>query len=302
MTSLSIVIVNWNTRDLLAQCLRTVYATVKRDDFEVIVVDNASTDGSAEMLRERFPQAYLISNADNVGFARANNQAARESTGRYLAFLNSDTLVLPSALDTAVAYMDQHGDVGIIAPRLLNPDGSLQASCAHFPNLWREFMILSGLGRRWVDPDYPFHATPKGDETVEIDYARGACLIGRRQAVEPVGFFDEGYFMYSEEIDLCLAVKRNGWRLIYLPAAQIIHYKGKSSQQARQEMLVQFYRSQVRFFYKHQGSTRAWALRQLIRITLGTKVAYLALCRALSRASETQRRTLGNLRYVLSQL
>ncbi len=181
--NLSIIIVNWNTRELLAQCLQSVeqnVRTFKRSNVQTFVVDNASTDGSAAMVRERFPWVTLIENTENVGFARANNQALRQSAGRYIVLLNSDTKVLPGALPTLVDFMDVHPEAGACGPRLLNADGSLQPSCHPILTPGREFWRLLFLDKLWPRATYPQHRwdeqTPR---PVEVSRAPASCCAAR---------------------------------------------------------------------------------------------------------------------------
>ena len=262
---LAIIVVNWNTRDLLEQCLQSVYATVKGILFEVYVVDNGSTDGSAEMVRSSFSKVRLIQNKDNVGFVRANNQAIELSQGRYVLLLNSDTRVLPGSLNTIIQLMDDNSRVGIAGVRLLNSDGSFQASYTPFPTLWREFLMLSTLGRRILHPHFPSCGpkTEKGAQRIK-GYLEGAFLMARRGAVNKVGGLDERIFMYAEDVDWCYRFHQAGWEIWYLPQAPIIHHGGQSSKKRPGRMEAELYRSRVYFFSKHYGKFAAWCLKALI--------------------------------------
>ncbi|MDY7080228.1 MAG: glycosyltransferase family 2 protein [Chloroflexota bacterium] len=261
----SIIIVNWNTRDLLAQCLQSVYDTEGDLDLEVIVVDNASTDGSVEMARQDFPQVQIIANAENVGFVQANNQAIAHCQGRYLLLLNSDAKALPGSLDKTVRFMNEHPNAGIAGVRLLNPDGTFQASYTPFPTLWREFLILSGLGRLLVRSTFPSFGpqTEKGAQRIK-GYMEGAYLMARREAVGQAGGLDERIFMYAEEVDWCYRFHQTGWEVWYLPQAPVIHYGGQSTKQRQSRMEAELYRSRVYFFRKHYGRTAALCLRTMI--------------------------------------
>lgn len=261
---LSIIIVNWNTRDLLADCLHSLDRTVNGLNYEVWVVDNASTDGSAEMMRAAFPGVHLVRNPENIGFARANNQAIRMSAGRYVLLLNSDAAATPDAVARLVRLANAHPRAGIVGARLLNPDGSFQASHTPFPGLWREFLILSGLGRFLHGQWYPSRGPEEERGSQPVDYVEGACLLVRRQAFNEVGGLDEGYFMYSEEVDWCCAMKRSGWEVWYEPQARIIHHGGASSRHRRTGREADLYRSRVRFFRKHYGAAQAAALKSMI--------------------------------------
>jgi N-acetylglucosaminyl-diphospho-decaprenol L-rhamnosyltransferase len=280
----SVIIVNWNTRDLLGQCLQSVYDTTSDLDFEVMVVDNASTDGSVEMVRRDFPHVRVIANVDNVGFVRANNQAIAHCQGRYVLLLNSDTKVLPGSLDKTVQLMNEHPGAGIIGVRLLNPDGTFQASYTPFPTLWREFLILSSLGRLLIRPSFPSFGprAEKGAQKIE-GYMEGAYLMVRREAVGQIGGLDERIFMYAEDVDWCYRFHQAGWEVWYLPQAPIIHYGGQSSKQRRNRMEAELYRSRVCFFRKHYGPTAALCLRILIYAMTLTKTLVHGVLRFLTQ-------------------
>ncbi len=253
---LSIIIVNWNTRQLLAACLRSIYATqyaIQHDlSCEIFVVDNASADGSVDMVALQFPQVKLIENRENVGFARANNQALRLSQGRYILLLNSDTIVQPAALATLVDFMGQHPSAGALGPRLLNADGTLQPSCYPLLTPGREFWRLLFLEPLVHRATYNMAQWNK-DTPRQVEVIKGACLLLRRTALEQVGMLDERYFMYSEELDLCYRLLAAGWRLYWIPQAQVVHFGEASSKQIAEEMYLQLYRSKIQFHRKIGG-------------------------------------------------
>lgn len=261
---LSIIIVNWNTCDLLAQCLQTLYQQPFRFEFDIWVVDNASTDGSLDMLRRDFPQVRLIANNTNLGFARANNQALAQSEAQYRLLFNSDAFVTPGAIESMLQLMADHPKAGLVGARLLNPDGSFQTSFTSFPNLWQEFLVLSGLGRLFKGPWYPSHAAQEAQGAQVVDYVSGACLLVRREAYAQVGGMDEAYFMYAEEMDWCFAMRQNGWQVWYQPAAKILHVGGGSSQKRPIQREADLYCSRVRFFRKHYGAASAEALKWML--------------------------------------
>ena len=276
LLSFSIIIVNWNTRELLARCLASIYQHPPRVPFEVIVVDNASSDGSAAMVRERFPQVRLIENQENVGFAKGNNQAIAASQGKYILLLNSDTVVLPQALNRLIDFIETHPRAGMAGPRLLNPDGSLQPSCTPFPTLAREAWRLFHGYRIKPLAEYPMatwdEITPR-----EVDVLMGACLLVRREVIDQIGLLDEAFFMYSEEVDWCLRTKRAGWLVWWVPQASVVHYGGQSSRQASEKMFLQLYRSKVLFFRKHYGPARTLAYKGLLALASLPRLALGAL-------------------------
>ncbi|HEC34789.1 MAG TPA: glycosyltransferase family 2 protein [Chloroflexi bacterium] len=263
MIDLSVVIVNWNVRELLRRCLHSILPNLPTCQLEIIVVDNASTDGSVEMVRAEFPSVHLIANADNRGFPAANNQGIAVAQGCYVLLLNPDTEVVDDALATMVAFADAHPDVGIVGPQLLNPDGSVQSSRRRFPTLATAFFESTWLERcaphRLLER---YYVLDRPDEVVQdVDWVTGAAMMARREVIEQVGPLDEGFFMYSEELDWCRRFRDAGWRVVYLPAAQIVHHVGKSSEQVLPARHIHFQTSKVRYFRKHHGPVAAEALR-----------------------------------------
>ena len=231
--------------------------------FEVIVVDNASTDGSVEMVREEFTGVRLIANVQNRGFPAANNQGIAVAQGRYVFLLNPDTEVLGDALATLVAFADTHPDVGVLGPQLLDPDGSVQSSRRRFPTLLTAFFEST-----WLQPHAPrrllerYYVLDRPDDaTQDVDWVKGAALMARREAIEQVGPMDEGFFMYSEELDWCRRFREAGWRVVYLPSARIIHHEGKSSEQVVAAKHIYFQSSKVRYFRQVHGRVTAEVLR-----------------------------------------
>jgi N-acetylglucosaminyl-diphospho-decaprenol L-rhamnosyltransferase len=278
-TDLSVIIVNWNVRSLLERCLQSVTASAQHGALkcQVIVVDNASTDGSLEMVQRLFPTVQLIGSNANLGFARANNLGATRASGRYVLFLNPDTEVVANALATMVAYMDQHTDVGLLGPKLLFPDGRVQPSRRRFPTLATAF-LESTIVQQWFPQNRildRYYAHDRSDDVEQdVDWVVGACMLIRRQAWERVGTLDERFFMYSEELDWCRRLKSAGWRAVYLPSATVVHHEGQSSAQVVPARHIYFQSSKVLYFRKHHG---AWAASCLRLFLLGTYVYQLCL-------------------------
>lgn len=269
---LSIVIVSYNVRDLLRDCLRSIQASLALNPelaAEILVVDNASTDGSARMVSAEFPGVDLIERATNDGFAAANNAAIRRSAGRYVLLLNPDTVVLRDALDRVVRFLDEHPAVGVAGAKLLYPDGTRQHSCFRFPTLWMSFLDFFPINHRLTSSRLNGRYPSRDDgRAYPIDHPLGAFFAVRREAIEQVGLLDEGYFIYCEEVDWALRIKRAGWEAYYVPTAEVIHYGGQSTQQFRGKMLVELYRSRFRLFRKHYGSLYVWAARRIIHLGL----------------------------------
>ncbi len=261
--TLSILIVSWNTRDFLARCLDSVFANPPAVPFEVLVVDNASADGSAAMVRERFPQARLMVNAANIGFAPANNQAFAVSAGEYVLLLNPDTEVKPGALDALPAFLQANSRAAAVGAYLLNPDGTLQTSCYPFPTLSREWWRLLHL-----DALRPYGVYRMADWDTDtprpVEVIQGAALLLRKSALQGQPLLDDAYFMYTEEVDLCFRLKRAGGQLYWLPQAKVVHYGGQSTRQVAGDMFLHLYLSKLRFFKKHHG----WWKAQLYKLIL----------------------------------
>ena len=259
---LSIIIVSWNVRDLLRDCLRSVSRVVE-GQVQVIVVDGASADGSADMVATEFPDVDLVRCDENVGFPRGNNIGLSRATGRYLLLLNPDTVVRPNALQQLIRYLEQNPDVGLVGAQLLNGDGSIQHSRYRFPRVitaYFESTWLQGIAPRGVIDHYHMNDQPL-DRPVDADWLNGACLMTRREIVARIGGLDEGYFMYSEELDWCRRIKAAGWRIVYEPAAQVIHFVGQSSEQAVTARHINFQRAKLRYFRKYHGVLAATLLR-----------------------------------------
>lgn len=282
MFDVSIIIVNWNTRDMLADCLNSIALTTGKLRVETIIVDNNSTDGSQAMVQERFPEARLIQNHQNAGFAKANNQALASMQGRCALLLNSDTLATPGSIQALIALADSQPRAGLIGAQLVNPDGTFQASHTPFPNLWQEFFILTGLGRLLRGRWYPSRGPEESKGPQKVDYVEGACMLVRREAFQQVGGLDEGYFMYAEEVDWCYAMKQAGWQVWYHPASRIVHFGGGSSKNRRPQREADLYRSRVRFFRKHHGNAAASALKVLIYGLTAMKIVMHRFLRLVS--------------------
>lgn len=279
---LSIIIVSWNTKAHLRRCLQSLggaQALLSRP-LEVLVIDNASVDGSQLMIDREFGMVDLIRNDHNRGFARANNQGLARARGRYLVLLNPDTEVKPSALAELLAFMENEQTAGGAGPKLLHPDGSLQISCYPAPTLARELWRMFHLDRL-----HPLAAYPpswwQSNRPVRVDMAQGACLILRREALRQVGMLDERFFMYTEEVDLCLRLRKAGWRIHWVPWAEVTHYGGQSTGQSSEAMFLELYKSKILFFRKHYGRAATaiykaiLAAASLVRLAL-SPVAALA--------------------------
>ena len=264
----AVLVVNWNTCALLAECLDAVAADADGLRVQTVVVDNASSDDSVGMVRERFPEVRLIAGRENVGFVGGNNRAyaSCDKEARYVLMLNSDAALRPGALRALVGWMDAHPAAGACGPLLLNSDGSLQASWSRFPSVWGE--ICGSQDRRFLGarraprPEADaIRALPAAQPT---DWVGGACLLARRAAIDrDLGgvLLDPAFQMYSEETDLCFRLKRCGWAVYFVPQAEVTHHGGQSSRQMPLRTLVLLYRSKVLFFRRHYGSLKTAQLK-----------------------------------------
>jgi len=262
--TLSVIIVSWNVRDLLDDALDAVYtAGTHTPELEVIVVDSASVDGTPEMVRERYPQVRLIASDENLGFAKGNNRGIAEAHGDFLLLLNADTVVRGDALAVLVSYLQEHPDAGMVGPRLLNADGTTQSSRRKVPTLpvlFLESTWLQGLAPKRQLARFYLEDRADSEEQL-VDWLTGAAMVIRREVLDDVGGLDEGFFMYSEELDWCHRIGDAGWKIVYTPAAEIVHYGGKSSEQVAPARHIYFQSSKIRYTRKYHGWLAAEALR-----------------------------------------
>jgi len=262
---ISIIIVNWNTRDLLQNCLESIHKTIRHISYEIICVDNASQDGSVAMLREKYPEVRLIQNEENRGFGAANNQAMRIMTGSYALLLNSDTVLMENAVRELFTFMEAQSDAAMACGQLLNADGGKQNSVASFPNLLiltTNTSLLEYLfPNRYPSKRYTY------DKPIEVDSCIGACLLIRRKAIEDVGMFDERYFFFFEETDWAYQMKKAGWKVFHVPTAFIYHFQGQSIGRDIQSRIA-FYRSRYQFFRKWKSRPYFIVVRIVIFLRL----------------------------------
>ena len=268
MIDLSIVVVNWNGRALLEDCLASIEREVRgrstpgRLETETLVVDQASSDGSAEAVRARFPWAEVLALPRNVGFAAGNNVGLRRARGRHCVLLNNDTVVLPDALERCVRYLDANPTVGVVGPQLLDPDGTKQNSVHSVPNLVSEIVpkaVLETIAP-WRYPSKRYeHPGP-----IIVEAVLGACLVVRREVLETVGLMPEDYFMFLEETDWCWRIRRAGWKVVHLPDARVVHVHGATSKKRLPaETRIEYHRSLYHFFEKNRGESIARTVRGL---------------------------------------
>ena len=286
--TVSIIVVNWNTRELLGNCLRSIYADPYLQQNEIWVVDNASSDGSAHLVRAEFPQVRLIESPENLGFAAANNRAIRDISGDKVLLLNPDTEVEPGAIQALASFLEANPRAGAAGPMLNDSAGSVQVSVGDAPSLLGEFERLFHLESLFASTNRFEQESLRGDREVAV--LQGACLMLRRTALDEIGLLDEDYFMYSEEVDLCRRLTRAGWTIHWVPKAKVIHHGGQSSRQAPIESFPHLYRGKVTYFRKHHGVMAALAYKAVLAAASLARLLVAPL--ALLEQSESRARHL----------
>jgi len=272
----SVIIVNWNTKDLLGDCLGSIYAQTRTSEFEVIVVDNKSSDGSAEMVTAKFPDVKLVVNDTNRGLAAAINQGFKIAVGRYVLLLNSDTLICDQAIDKTMAYAENHSDFGVVSCQVVDSDGQIMMTSFSFPSPWNLFCRLSGLAStfknsRLFGAERMLWWDRKSDRCVDV--VSGSFMLVQREAMEQVGCMDEDYFLYFEETDLCYRVAKAGWKTVFWPGAKIVHVHGgrQSSQKDSIQMFAQFHKSLLIFFKKRLGLGSYFPAKLMLTVNSGLR-------------------------------
>ena len=272
---ISVVVVSWNAKKYVEECLSSLAKQNLRIPVEIIVVDNASFDGTPAMIRERFPEVRLFQNASNLGFAKANNIGIRAACGRYVALINSDVNVPPACLQDLYEFMERNVTVGVAGPRMVGPDGNVGRSYMRFPTVWNCLCTALGMNtlfRRSRLFGGVLMTDFSGDTTADVDVLNGWFLVVRRQALEETGLLDELFFMYAEDIDWSLRFKNAGWRRVYYTGACALHYGGSSSAVVPIKSYIEMHRANIQFWKKHHtraGVLAYWLtvlIHQLIRL------------------------------------
>lgn len=273
----SIIIVNWNTKDLLRECVESICSETSGISYEIIVIDNASSDNSAKMIKQNYPEVRLIENRENLGFAAANNQGIDKALGRYLLLLNSDTLILDNAIAKTVDFADRHPQCGVVGCQVWEDNVRIQMTCFRFHSPWNMFCVSFGLSRL-----FPSSKIFGGDKMQywdrkterEVDVVSGMYMLVRREAVDKVGLLDDRFFIYCEEADWCFRMRQAGWKCVFWPGAQIIHLDGggKSTSQVNVKMEVEKVKSQLLFIGKHYGILAERFVRISITMSSAAKI------------------------------
>jgi GT2 family glycosyltransferase len=270
---LSIVIVAWNVRDLVLDCLASIRAAKLGISAEVILVDNGSNDFTVEAVSRQFPETRILALPENIGFGAGNNRGLEVMRGRHAVLLNSDTIVLPGGLEACVRYLDEHPQVGVVGPQLLNPDRTKQNCIHNSPSLVSE-IVGQSLLRRLLPRRYPSKLVDYA-AAIEVEAVLGACLFVRREVIEQVGMIDEGYFFFLEETDWCHRIRAAGWRVVHLPDAFVIHLYGESTKKKTPlRTRIEYYRSRYLFFRKNRSRAAYVVLRWIVMAKILLGVAF----------------------------
>lgn len=276
MIDLSVVIVTWNNKELLSKCLTSIFKYLINNRYEVIVVDNASEDGSVEMVRKYFPQAKLIRNKVNLRYAGGNNVGIQKAKGRYVLLLNNDTLLVDSSLSKLTKILDKNPKVGALGPKLLNEDLTLQPSARNFPNPIFHFLELTGLvtflPRSALIGKF-YYISEDHNKFKSVDWVSGAALCLRRKALDQIGYLDEDYFFYSEEVDICYRLKKHGWGTFFTPEVRLIHYGNKSGVSLKETRFLQQLKSNDLFLAKHYSNIYRLLFRFVTTVALALMVS-----------------------------
>jgi GT2 family glycosyltransferase len=304
----SIIIVSWNARDYLVHCLNSISTETCRHPFEIIVVDNASADGSAECVERQFPKVRLIRSANNLGFAKANNLGIAQSRGSYLALINSDVKVLPDCLTRLVDFCEQHPEAGMAGPRVLGGDGKLQRTCRGFPSVWNMFCRALALDAflskcKWFS-GFLLSYWPQ-DSLRPVDMLTGCFWLVRRRALAQVGLLDERYFMYGEDMDWCKRFWLKGWKLMFIPSAEAIHYGGASSSNAPVRFYIERHRADLQYWEKYHCGPAVFSFMLVCCLHLALRaLGYSLACMIKSRERATHaskvKRSVACLKWMLS--
>jgi hypothetical protein len=303
MLDISIIIVSWNTKAFVRQCLSRIQESCGELTNEIVVVDNASSDGTPEMVEQEFPEVILVPNQSNLGFAKANNVGMRRTTGKYVCLINSDVTLLPDCLQKMCAYMNRHPDVGMLGPRMLFPDGTPGPSCMRRPSLLIWFMEALGLSA--IFESARLHMENFNCASAEeVDVLNGWFWMVRRSALGRVGLLGEQFFMYGEDIEWCHRFQENGWQIVYFPDAAAIHFVGGSAARSPIRFYVEMQRANLKYWKQYHGFPSQVMyvliviLHQLLR-ALGYSCIYLLRPADRSEASLKIKRSFACLRWIV---
>jgi GT2 family glycosyltransferase len=286
---ISVVIVGWNAKHCLELCLDSLAKTPPRRSMEVFVVDNASTDGSVEMIEAKFPRVKLIKSGENLGFSKGNNVAIRQCQGRCIALVNPDVIVFPGCLDALADFLDQNPKVGNVGPRVLNPDMTQQCTCRRFPTLWNNFCSAIGLATAFKNSQFfageQMFYFPH-DRTLPVDVLKGCFSMIRRETFNEVGLLDENLFVYGDDLDWCRRCWKTGWQVVFFPGAKAIHDQCKTTAPYPVRFAVALQRSVLYYWRKHHGVWGVMGIRSIMLFHHLVRYAY-AVVAGLARSKQS---------------
>ena len=274
MVDISIIIVNWNLQDLLEQCLNSIYQNLHNINFEVFVVDNNSSDNSVEMIKRKFPTVTLVANKENIGFSRANNQAIRRSKGEYILLLNPDTIIVGNAIQNMLNHMRKNKKIGALGPKVVDSDNTIQPGCVReYPSILNEFCKLMRFDRFFLNINNrlfsrsTIHKT-KFNTKREVKVLSGSCMFLRSECVKEINGFDEQFFLYGEDVDLCYRIRQKGWLVYYLPEATVTHYAHRASEKSLEfSPFAVSCCSMYKYFKKNSSRVKAALYRIMVAFT-----------------------------------
>jgi GT2 family glycosyltransferase len=292
LMDISIVIVAWNAKHYLELCLDSLAQAPPCRTYEILVVDNASADGSAEMIEARFPHVKLIRSDENLGFSKGNNLAIRQCQGRYIALVNPDVIVFPGCLDALADFLEQNPRVGNVGPRVFNPDMTQQSTCRRFPTLWNNFCSASGLASkfkrsRFFAGEHMFYFSH--DRTMAVNVLVGCFSMIRREAFETVGLLDEGLFMYGDDVDWCRRCWKAGWEVVFFPGAKAIHDRGKITAPYPVRFAVAQQKSVLYYWSKHHGFWGLFGIQSIMLFRHLLRYAFAVLSGVAGSREKTER-------------
>lgn len=281
MNKLSIVIVSYNVKEFVSNCLKSIFESKFESDYEVIVIDNASKDDSVEMILEKFPQVKLIPNKENYGFARACNLGLKIAQGEYIFLLNPDTRINPLTLERIVEFMQENPEVGIGGCYVYNPDGSFQESFYRFPTffntLGRMFSLFRMLPRNGLTQSF-FWSYPHDNVPQNVDRVLGGAMVIRKKALEDTGQMDENYFLYGEDMDVCYRMKQKGWEISPIPGTKVVHFQGESSKQNLEKVIFLRFKNEFVFIKKYYPAIKVMLFRILQLMGAVLRLGFWMLC------------------------
>lgn len=288
---LSIIIVNWNTAEITSDCLSSIFENIKNISFEVIVIDNNSSDESVSLFKTKFPQVKLIENKTNSGFAAANNQGINISCSKYVLLLNSDTLLIDNSIENLIQTFHSNENISVIGCLVLNKNMTIQPSCSMFPSLINKLIMITGLYKALPENKFFGRAQMTWfnyDRIMEVDVVSGCFMLINKKAIQEVGLMDEGYFMYSEEVDWCYRFKKAGWKIFFNPAAKIIHLGGASAAKLGSQRAKIKDASTIKYMFKHWSKTKAFFGLLLMALFYFTRLPFVLFCYIIKRDSASK--------------